>query len=538
MLSGTPLDLPASTSEKTSYDKVPYKSYPFRQSHPAHLATVGILLGVHPPKLSNCRVLEIGCASGGNIIPLADQMPDCEFTGIDLSSTQISAGNALIESASLSNVKLLNMDVRSLSDALGDFDFIIAHGVYSWIPRDAQDALLAVCGERLRSNGLAYVSYNTYPGWRMRGMVRDMMGYHTRKPGRPEDQVRKARALLHFLAQTVPTDGNPYGLLLNQELQQLQDKEDYYLLHEHLEDVNEPVYFSEFAARAESAGLSYVGEADYSSMSLDNLNADAAALLKTLASDIVETEQYMDFIRNRMFRQTILCRKEMSLDRTLDPDRLRSLYVCSPTRPQEPIRSLSDNSPVVFESGSSITRTTDPLVKAALSHLGRIWPASIAFNELTAISQSLISGRASFVDCNGSSPEAYRLAVALERCFATGHVELSVKPHLFDVEVSENPYATATTRTLAASQPIVTNARHESVQLTNLEQLLLTKLTGKKNLDEIVNDLHQLMLDGGLSVHDNGELVRDPGILKNIASEQVRDCLAKLARKALLVKSM
>ena len=524
----------SSTNFDTPYDRVPYKSYPFRQSHPERLATIAKLYGIEATKLTNCRVLEIGCASGGNLLPMADRFPDSEFIGIDLSGAQIAAGKRIVNEAKLPNVRLIHGDIRSMPDDLADFDYIVAHGVFSWIPSEAQSALLNICGTRLTENGIAYVSYNTFPGWRMRGMIRDIMGYHTRNPGKPEDQVRKARALLNFLAESVPTEGNPYGMLLNTELEQLRDKEDYYLIHEHLEDVNEPIYFSEFAERAEKAGLQYLGEADFSVMAIENFSPSVASMLNSLSENIIEREQYMDFVRNRMFRQTLLCRDSLTIDRNLSPLRLREMHVCSNTKPSEPIRSLSDNSPATFASGASVTKTTDPIVKAALAHLGMIWPSYISFGRLVAIAKSLIADQPSIVDTAGSSIEAERLGKSLLRCYATGHVEVSVEPAKYEITPSEFPLASNLVRNLVKVQGVVTNMRHETVQLTDIEQRILVKLDGTATVDELVAEVCDLMDCGLLIAHQNGEPVTETDVRRSIASDVVKRSLEKFAKMALL----
>ncbi|PHQ33174.1 hypothetical protein CEE69_22195 [Rhodopirellula bahusiensis] len=521
----------------TPYDRVPYKSFPFRQSHPERLATIAKLYGIESPSIASCRVLEIGCASGGNLLPMADRFRNSEFVGIDLSNAQISAGQKIAKEANLSNARLVHCDVRSIPSDLKDFDYIIAHGVFSWIPNDAQTALLETCGQLLTPLGIGYISYNTFPGWRMRGMIRDIMSYHTRKPGKPEDQVRKARALLNFLAESVPVDGNPYGMLLNTELEQLQDKEDYYLIHEHLEEVNEPIYFSEFAERIEKAGLQYLGEADFSVMAIENFSPSVASMLNNLSENIVEKEQYMDFVRNRMFRQTLVCRDSVSIDRGLSPARLRELHICSNTKPAEPIRSLSDNSPATFESGASVTKTTDPIVKAALAHLGTIWPNYISFGRLVAIARSLIAEQASIVDTTGSSSEADRLGKSLLRCYATGHVELSIEPAQYSPTPPEQPRATDLARTMAGQIGFVTNLRHETVNLSDIEKRLLLKLDGTITVEHLVTEVCELMDQGLLIAHQNGEPVTDADICRAIADEVVRDSLSKFSKMALLIES-
>src|SRR5262249_48719711 len=158
------------------YDVVPYHGNAYRESHPDHLATIARLFALAPPAVDTCRVLELGCASGANLIPMAVAVPGASFLGIDLSQRQVDDGRKTIEDLSLKNIELVHGSIEAIGDDHGLFDYIICHGVYSWVPRHVQDHILHVCSHNLAANGVAYVSYNTYPGWFLRGMVRRMMG--------------------------------------------------------------------------------------------------------------------------------------------------------------------------------------------------------------------------------------------------------------------------------------------------------------------------------------------------------------------------
>ena len=178
------------------------------------------------------------------------------------------------------------------------FDYIICHGVYSWVPDAVQQKILAICSQCLAPNGVAYVSYNTYPGWRMRGMIRDIMRYRAQFFEAPAEKLNQAWGLLTFLSNSVKSENNPYGMMLRSELESIVHSDDSYLLHEHLEDINEPVYFHTFAERASRAGLQYLGEADFGVMSVENFPEHIQGMLQSVSRDTVELEQYMDFLRN------------------------------------------------------------------------------------------------------------------------------------------------------------------------------------------------------------------------------------------------
>src|SRR5262249_45705279 len=158
-----------------------------------------------------------GCASGGNLIPMAEGLPGSEFVGIDLSERQVAQGRATVADLGLGNIDLRRLNVLDVAPDLGRFDYVIAHGGYSWVPAPVREKLLAVCRGHLAPNGVAFVSYNPYPGWHSRQAVREMMQYHTRHLNDPHARVTQGRGLLTFLAQSVPPENSAYGTMLRQE---------------------------------------------------------------------------------------------------------------------------------------------------------------------------------------------------------------------------------------------------------------------------------------------------------------------------------
>ena len=278
----------------TSYDEMPYPAAAYRQSHFARLEALAKLFGMSPADIRHSRVLELGCADGSNLIPMACALSESAFLGLDLSARQIKAGQEIIASLGLSNVELRQCDICQVDQSFGAFDYLIAHGIYSWVPTEAQEKILSICSENLRDNGVAYVSYNTYPGWRMRGMLRDMMLYHARKFDDPKKRIEQARALIQWLGEFVRSENNFYGMLLKSELEQMQHWQDTYFRHDSLAEINEPVYFHEFIERAEAHRLQYLAEAEFPSMLASNHAAPVAEALNRLGRDIIEMEQYMD----------------------------------------------------------------------------------------------------------------------------------------------------------------------------------------------------------------------------------------------------
>lgn len=518
----------------TSYDEVEYASHPFHQSHPERLATIATLFGMTPPPLDRCRVLELGCSSGGNLIPMADQFPEGKFVGVDASMKAIHKGSETIRAIELQNIELRHADILELNESTGEFDYIIAHGVYSWVPAAVQDKILDLCAKQLAPNGVAYVSYNTYPGWHFRGMIRDVMSYHAQFYDSPDKQLSEARSLVDFLAKSVPTKDNAYGLLLARELQLLKEKQGYYLFHEFLEDVNEPVYFNQFMERAAKKHLQYLGEADFSSMSASNFPPQVERMLRDVSDDTVRMEQYMDFVRNRMFRQTLLCHSQVPLVREVRPERAYEMYVASNARPKDEI-NVRVREPVKFERPGSTMTTSEPLVKAAMVHLADQWPRPVYFRDLLNAARRVLSPGPVVLDAERVRREAEILARPLIQCYGTTHVELSMRGPAFTVTPPERPLAARLARYQARQSSKVTNLWHQSVTISDLQRHLLPELSGFLDRAAIVERLAEHIEQGSLIVHEQGVAVDDAPRARELLAGILENNLQQLASLGLLV---
>src|SRR6516164_1345854 len=152
----------------SSYEEIPWQGFALYLTHPNHLAALARLFAMTPPEIATCRVLELGCAQGDNLIPMAASLPGARFVGIDLSPRHIAEGRAAIAELGLENIELREQNILDVSPGQGSFDFIVAQGVYSWVPEPVREQMLRLCATALAPSGLAHISYNTYPGWHMR----------------------------------------------------------------------------------------------------------------------------------------------------------------------------------------------------------------------------------------------------------------------------------------------------------------------------------------------------------------------------------
>jgi SAM-dependent methyltransferase len=241
-----------------SYDDVPYDVGAVPGAHPDTLAVLGRLRGMQPPDVERCRVLELGCSTGENLLALAAALPHAEFFGIDASPAQIETGTRRLRTLGVANVTLECRLIEELHASGRTYDYILCHGVYSWVPLPVRQRILALTAELLAPHGLAFISFNTPPGWHMRQQLRNLLLFHLEGQDGARERIAQARALLEFLADALRDRTDAYGALLLEAVAALRRESDPYLLHEFLEDVNEPEYFSAFVARAASHGLQYV----------------------------------------------------------------------------------------------------------------------------------------------------------------------------------------------------------------------------------------------------------------------------------------
>ncbi len=221
---------------------------------------------------------------------MAHSLPGSSFVGIDLSAHQVAIGQADIQRLGLGNVTLLHLNLTDVGAEFGEFDYIIAHGVYSWIPAEVRDKLLAICKRHLAPNGIAYVSYNAYPGWHGLEAMRNMMQYHTRHLTDPQKRTSQARGLIDFLASSLSREEDLYGAFLNmhndflkQELDENLSDNDAYFFHDHVEEINDSVYFYQFAEHASIHRLQYLCYADFRTDLPSNFPTSVAEKLAFMA---------------------------------------------------------------------------------------------------------------------------------------------------------------------------------------------------------------------------------------------------------------
>ena len=416
---------------KNAYDAIAYRTFPRRQTHPDRLAAIGKLFGMDPAAVKNCRVLEVGCGNAANLIPMAYYLPESRITGFDLAEAPVAEGRDVAEDLGLANLDLRVADLCSFGDGEPAFDYIFAHGLYSWVPAPVRDGLLALCGRLLAPQGVAFVSYNCYPGRYPRQMIREMLMYHIRDVEEPQERIKEARKLLDRLDHP--------------EAAAMREQRDDSLFHDDLAPVNDPVWFRDFAAHAARHGLQYLGEAESHKTFRHEMAPD----------DVMEWEQYADFLSLRRFRRTLLCHAEVKLDRANVSERLNDLR---------------------FSVDAAVKQKTESTaVEAVAQALHDAGPVPVEFAEL--------------VPYAGGEGQLREVLFSL---LCAG----AVNPHLHDFvcadEAGERPRASGLARYQAARGQLVTSVCHVPVQLDTMAAELVQLLDGSRTREQVARALAKL----------------------------------------------
>jgi SAM-dependent methyltransferase/methyltransferase-like protein len=518
---------------RADYDAVPYESHAFPQSAPGQLAAIAYLFGLDAPEVSSARVLEIGSAGGGNLIPFAARHPQARAVGIDLSQVHIDQGRLRVQTLGLGNLELVQGDIATMDlAALGQFDYIICHGVYSWVPENVQDAILSSISTLLAPEGVAYISYNVYPGWKAKEIVRDAMLLRGGGRGTPDEKVRFARGMINFLEQVAPAESVLARALADYRTIE-KTSNDYYLLHEYLERFNAPCYFLELLERAGEHGLAYLAEAQPWIMFAVNYGDEVAQpLLKEYAHSQMLLEQYLDFVVNRQFRQTLLVHAERApqIRYQLDRSRYGRLHFAAWVPPADGETRLDDSAQVYGDPNGTTLSTQDPGVKAALEAFNARWPWTMSRQELL--------DAASVAGIEAAKPES--IDDMLDMLIVHGQARYRLDP------VLPEPEPKSTTQRLddqARRMAEITrgdtvaftfNLWHEMVPLSAMDQYLLPLLDGTRDRDGLVEALLALDRQDLIVFERDGERLSAEAERRDAATKYIDELPQHLAGMKLL----
>lgn len=401
----------------TAYDAVAYPSAIFSQTAPERLATIARLAGLSPPSVETARVLEIGGGDGMNLLALAAAYPQAHFTGFDLAPTAIARGERWRALAGLDNVELRVLDIMTAAEHLeGHFDYIVAHGVYAWVPPEVRAATMVLIGTLLAPDGVAFVSYNAMPGGHLRLVLRDALLLQL---GDLEgaDRWRAARDYLTALAAEPEERENPAQAALRDAAKHTLDKPWSVLCHDELGPHFHPQSLADVAADAGANGLQFLGDADRERFG-DAFLPDGVAAEDDATAQLVRLLQARDYHDFRFFRQTLLVRDQVAPRRQLDVEALGALYAV--TRCQRDAEGM-------FRLNSNVFEVQDAPLAEALGRLVDARPGRLR------------------VDTLADTPVR---RIALFEMFDAGLIDLCTAPAPYAAQVSERPRASPLIRAM------------------------------------------------------------------------------------------
>lgn len=452
---------------------IAYGDLTFQDSHPGQLAAVATLLGLTPPPVDTARILELGCGTGFNILSISQALPQSHCTGIDYSPVQIQRAQSAAASVGATNIEFRCQSIQDFPAPPASFDYIIAHGVYSWISAETRDALMALIERCLAPNGVAYISYNTYPGWRSRIVARDILTFFAQPGATPAERARQSR---EGAAQLIPAITNPdslYGQTLQAEVAPLLNAPDYYIAHEYLVENNFPTYFQDFAAHAGRFNLQYLAESRLFANSFVLGGDLRKAIDENGGTDILRREQYLDFLIGCYFRQSLLCHASAPVSRDIEADRILPLSVSLTAE-------ILDVQPEAWRIrthiGAEFTVDDKPIVQI-LALLRQHGPAPVPAH---AFVQPVIEalGMQSIAALGGTI-----IAGILLSGWSRGIWILRADTPALVNSISPQPQACPLARLQAESTTRCTNRLHRTVNLTPAEQALLKELDGTREME-------------------------------------------------------
>ncbi|MDM0012841.1 class I SAM-dependent methyltransferase [Variovorax sp. J22P168] len=500
-----------------------------------HLQALAFLFGLDAPSPAGARVLELGCGGGDNLIPFAARHPQARAVGIDPDPARLRAGAGLIARARLMNIELRAIAIEDIDAAFGEFDYIVCHDVYSGVAPAVQQAILRVCARNLAPDGVAFVSYKVYPGWKSREIVRDAMNLRGAPRDEPDEKLAYARGMLDFLDRHAPA-GSVLKRALEANLPLVRGASSDWLLQEFLQPAHAPCYFKEFVARADAEGLTYLADAEPQTMFARNHGERLReSLMRECGASQIMMEQTLDFLVDRTHRQSLLVKRERApgIRWRLDLERIRGLDFAGSF-------AAEDGSPLAMTGGGQACRTPGgqslvlrlPVHRAVALALEEIFPATMKVD-------ALLAEVAARTGESRTALEAPVLAM-LEELLILGAVRIRRSPPRVAATVSALPEAPAALRTAravalsAGPSATVTNQWHEPVALSPLERVLLPLLDGRHSHDDLARHLAGEATAGRLRLIRDDKPLTDEDALLAFARQQVGFALRDLRRKALL----
>ncbi|NLR72748.1 methyltransferase domain-containing protein [Novosphingobium sp. ERN07] len=450
----------------TPYDRVAYPTTVFAQTNPERLAVLAHLAGLNPVPVQEARILEIGGGNCVNLIAMAAMWPGCDAHGFDLSETAIARGQEIVDASGLTNVTLAVEDICEAHHRYpaGAFDYVIAHGVYAWVPDHVREATMRLAAHVLSDRGVAFISYNAMPGGHVRMIMREMLLDAIGVIDDPDERIAAVRDFLEDYARARDGD-EPLATTLRQQAGNMLQRPDAVLFHDELGPCFNPQRLLDVAAAAHANGLTFLTDAGRNRQ-LDGFLADGADMPDDPEGTVLLAASRDDYAALRYFRQSLFVKQVP--DRRIDATRIADLWLSTKIRRQD------DGT---FVLGDDVITINDDGLADALTRAAAAYPQRVPISAMTG------------------DPKLLRVILQL---YTEWYVTLHPGPAPFPVVPAERPCSGALVRgMLDLGETTLCTLDHGVIKIEQPElRALLMAADGTRTVGEIA------ALDTGIPPED------------------------------------
>ena len=454
------------------------RTFPNHRSHPVFLSTIGALLGLDIKPINICKVLELNCGDGGNIIPFSLYYPQMEYVGVDTDEAAVLKAKKLVKDLKLTNIKILKKELDELKNLEGQFDFIILNRCYSWINPDLRRIIWGFCQSHLSKNGIIFLNFNSLPGWAELLSLRRLIQFRIKGIDDLETAKSEIQKFLPAFSKMVtpPENIGKFSEFFKDEVNHIlslidSDREQIFF-EDFFKDENHPVYFSQLIQEAADFDFKFLSNCDLSNADRSDLPANVLQLLQNKSKDLPEFEQYIDFFVNQTFREILLCRNSLEINRTPDQHRLEKFFVKAKFEIDQDFENQESNNELLLLSESGMS------VKVSGSLLGEV-AAFLLENAASYIRIDQLFSEIGELAGNDGEKAAKRAELAMFL------LSLYLNTDLLDMRVWEISEMDKEAETFSISpliqiqaenEALVTIPEHYSVSLTTFERRLVQEL--------------------------------------------------------------
>jgi methyltransferase-like protein len=364
-----------------------------------------------------------------------------------------------------------------------------------------------------------------------------MVSFHNRDFHDPQQQMKQALILLKLISNSMVKGADLYMQSVRGEYERLAARAPEAFYHDELAEVFTPLYFHQFMDQARRHDLQFLSEADFFDMVPHGLAPNAVEVLDRIKDDIVLREQYMDFMRGRYFRKTLLCHPEVPLNRTIKPDCVRAYYVSTVANPASSVPSSDPDAKETFESeqGGKII-TADPLARAMFWRLQETVPERVPFPRLVEEVERRARQQLGFIPKPDQDVPA-DIAEFILSTYGAGLLDLHLSLAPFVLQVGDKPLASSLARWQARRSDVVATLHHRTLKLSNaIHRGLLALCDGTRDRAALRADLVQVFESGALDwIDGDGKPIRDMSVVGKVIDEELENFLTKAARSAVFM---